>query len=421
MKWFGLAALFGCNSQENITSQGNVASGPFEIVWEVYESRSGAWFNNGGNPNAKQYTSWFSVKYQGQVVKVPAFDRHWGSVQEGTELDPPIEKFWQALFLKDAPQPAIIVGMHSMHLITEENGQLRVTPLHEQDGDFATYQWLDSDNGQPGEPQRVYLGDDSDSSRFLSGGRYLLVNSEIVLDVHTLEIFPFDLSPSGKSKGRLDDYNATNHSVVQFSPLGTQMVLVGHRFNPTNRMLSQYGLVVVDFRKNQSYAVGFDRTDTRFFSIWDATPNWLNTYFEWKKEESGEEQLVPHTFKQLPYWQGRWAYDEQSGDLVQYKLMPVQDAMMPVFLDFIRKEVAVKSEKTEQIPHYEVGSSEVPSCYLVTTTLQLEDGDLSVYLYPPDQSVTLNSANRALVKQIGEHFNAALAKGEFQAYFGRYE
>ncbi len=171
MKWFGLAALFGCNSSKNITSQGSVASGPFEISWEVRESRSGAWFNNGGNPSAKQYTSMFQVKHQGKVVQVPAFDKKWGSIQSGTDLGPPVDQFWQALFLQDAPRPAVIVGIHSMHLITEENGQVKVTPLHEQDGDFATHQWLDSENGQPSEPQRVYLGDDSASPRFLSGGR----------------------------------------------------------------------------------------------------------------------------------------------------------------------------------------------------------------------------------------------------------
>ncbi len=56
MKWFGLAALFGCNS-DHIVRKGSLASGPFEICWEVTESRSGAWFNNGGNFNAKQYTA----------------------------------------------------------------------------------------------------------------------------------------------------------------------------------------------------------------------------------------------------------------------------------------------------------------------------------------------------------------------------
>ena len=289
MKWFGLAALFGCNSGKNTVSQGSVASGPFEICWEVTESRSGAWFNNGGNYNAKQYTSWFSVKHQGKPVPVPAIDKNRGTVQEGTVIDKPIEQFWQALFLKDAPRPAVLVGIHSTHLLTEENGQPRIIPLYEQDGGFATYQWIDSDKGQPGEPQRIYLGDDSGSARFLSGGRYLLINSKVVLDVQTLEVFPFDLHTYGEDRKKLEGYNATNNSVVQFSPLQTQMVLVGSRNNPTNRLLTQYGLVVVDFKKNQAYAVPIDRTDTRFFSIWDATQPWLQTYFEWTKDGTAQK------------------------------------------------------------------------------------------------------------------------------------
>ncbi|MBK8920861.1 MAG: hypothetical protein IPM81_05040 [Saprospirales bacterium] len=66
MKWFGLAALFGCSST---VKNGSATSGPFEILWDVTESRSGAWFNNGGNFNAKQYTSWFSVKHRGKPVQ----------------------------------------------------------------------------------------------------------------------------------------------------------------------------------------------------------------------------------------------------------------------------------------------------------------------------------------------------------------
>ena len=95
--------------------------------------------------------------------------------------------------------------------------------------------------------------------------------------------------------------------------------------------------------------------------------------------------------------------------------------MLPALVEFIRKEVTVKAEKTEKIPHYESGSPDTPACYLVTTTFQVEDGELSAFLYPPDHYIALHSANKALIKQIGEHFDEALGKGEFQEYFGRFE
>ncbi|MBC7776225.1 MAG: hypothetical protein H7246_12385 [Phycisphaerae bacterium] len=231
MKWFGLAALLGCNSEKKINTEGRVASGPFEICWEVESSRSGAWFNNGGDFNAKVKTSWFSVKYKGKLVQVPGFDPNAGSVMEAPSKPKPVEYFWQALFLKDSPRPAVIVGIHSMYLITEENDQAKIRPLHEQDGDFATYQWLDSDNGQPGAMNNIYLGDDSGASRFLSGGRYLMVNSRVVLDVQTLEVYPFDLI-TYEVLQKLHNYHAGNSFVAQFSPEKSQMVLIGNRDNP---------------------------------------------------------------------------------------------------------------------------------------------------------------------------------------------
>ena len=324
MKLFGLVSLFGCKSSKEVNS-GSAKDGPFEITWSVISSNSGAWYNNGGNPNAKQYTSYFNLNYNGKPIVIPTGDQQQ-------------KDFWQALFLKDAVKPALIAAIHSFYLITEENGEVKVTPLHEQDGDFATYQWLDSDNGQPGEMRRVTLGDDSAEDRFLSGGRFLMVNSRVVLDVQTLDIYPFDLI-TYELLQQIGNYNAGNSFVAQLSPGKTQMVLIGNRDNPANRMLYQYGLVVIDFKKNTGYAVPFDRTDTRFFSIWDADQKWMNTYFEWTTNDNGDEIIKPRVFQQLPYWQGRWSYSEETGEATDYRLQPVDTTMLPVFLDFIRKNL----------------------------------------------------------------------------------
>jgi hypothetical protein len=314
MSFFG--SLFGCNSNKEI-SKGSASAGPLQITWSVIQSNSGAWFNNGGNPNAKVYTSYFNISFNGNPIVIPL-----GEEQQ--------KDFWQALILKDAPKPAIMAGIHSMYLITEENGQAKVTPLHEQEGDFATYQWLDSDQGQPGQMFRVTLGDDSGSPREFSGGRYLMVNSRVVLDVQTLTVYPFDLI-TYEVLQTLNGYHAGNSFVAQFSPGKTQMVLIGNRDNPENRMLYQYGLVVIDFKKNTAYAVPFDRTDTRFFSIWDADQKWLTTYFDWSTDANGNELISLHKFDHLPYWQGRWSYSEDTGEVVEYKLQPIDTSMLPVF------------------------------------------------------------------------------------------
>ncbi|MFD2934869.1 hypothetical protein [Spirosoma flavum] len=76
-----------------------------------------------------------------------------------------------------------------MYLITDD-GQATVKLLDEQDNNNGNYQWLDSEHGQPGAQHQVHLVDDSKSSRFLSGGRYLLINTRTVLDVQKLVAFP---------------------------------------------------------------------------------------------------------------------------------------------------------------------------------------------------------------------------------------
>lgn len=400
-----LGTLFGCNSSKE-TGQGSAVSGSLEIKWTVIQSRSGSWFNNGGDPNAKVYTSYFNINCQGQPVIIPS--------SGGPQKD-----FWQAWFLKDAPQPAVLAGIHSMYLITEEQGKAKITPLHEQDGDFATCQWLDSDDGQPGMMVHVTLGDDSHSSRDFSGGRYLMVNSRVILDVQTLEVYPFDLI-TYEVLQKLENYHAGNSFVAQFSPGKTQMVLIGNRDNPANRMLYQYALVVIDFKKNTAYAVPFDRTETRFFSIWDADQQWMNTYFDWSTDEEGNEVIKLHAFDQLPYWQGRWTYSEETGQASEYKLQPVDTAMLPVFLDFIRKEVKINSEKRDEVDTYASSGDQVIG-QLVTVQLSTDDGVLQVYLNPVEQSISLTADQADMIVRLGKKFDSEMSNGKYQEYFSRYE
>lgn len=400
-----LGSLFGCKPK--VINESSETLGPFKISWQVTEERSGAWFNNGGNPNAKQYTSWFSIQCNGKPIKVDVADKK-------------ESYFWQALFLKDAPKPAILAGVHSMYLITEENGEAKIQPLHEQDQDFATYQFLDSENGQPGEKKAVYLGDDSGSSRILSGGRYLMVNSKVVLDIQTLTIYPFDLI-TYEVLQKLEGYHAGNSFVAQLSPQKTQMVLIGNRDNPQNSLLYQYGLVVIDFKKNSAYAVPFDRTETRFFSIWDASPQWMNTYFEWTTDTNGEDLIQLRKWDQLPYWQGRRAYSEDNGELVQYKLMPIDTTMLPAFLDFIRNEVKITQETREDIPSYQGSTNNEPSFNLVNVKMETADGTIYIYMNPGEQSIDLSAKSVNQLKMLGDKFDSEMAKGKYQEFFGRYE
>jgi hypothetical protein len=388
-------ALLGCGPGSKKIAAGRAAYGPFEIRWEVESSRSGVWFNNGGDFNSRQYTSYFSVYHHGKLVEVSSGK---GNVQ----------RFWQALFLKDAGRPAVIVGIHSMYLITEENALPKVIPLHEQDGNFATYQWLDSEKGQPGASQRVYLGDDSKRDRFLSGGNYLMINKEVVLDLKTLKIHPFEAS-NHKRVTELDGYSAYNSPVIGLSPGGTQMLMIANRKKQDNIMQFEYALVAVDYVTNEAYAVPFNRTETRFLSIWDADQEWIKTYFEWDKDKAARDRLVKRNLKKLPYWLGQFDNHQITGKVYQYILRPAKKSMLDAYLNFLTKRYEVTDVDRRKSADFD------------TESIDLHINGIKVMLYyqEKEQTVSLSGNNDGLLEPIGRDFNTELSKGNYQGHFGK--
>lgn len=91
-----------------------------------------------------------------------------------------------------------------------------------------------------------------------------------MLDIQTFATYPID-NNSAELVEQLDGFNAFQSEVVGMSPQKTQLVLIGYRRNPSTNG-SEYALVAIDILKNEPYAVPFDRTATRFFSVWDAAP-----------------------------------------------------------------------------------------------------------------------------------------------------
>jgi hypothetical protein len=393
--WASFIALLGCNTAKLTTVPNQVTSGPLSIHWVVEHTASGAWYNLGGKPGWKDATSYFSITHQGKPVAM--------STGNGKAT-----YFWQALFLKDAPKPAVLVGTHSMYLITDDNGQVNVKSLDGEQGDFGKYQWLDSENGQPGKQHKVYQIDDSKSSRFLSGGRYLLINTRLLLDVQTLATYPID-NNSAALVQQLDGFNAFQSEVVCLSPEKTQLVLIGYRRNPQTNV-SEYALVAIDFVKNRAYAIPFDRTATRFFSIWDATPSWASTYFDWTTNSQGKEVLSLHSFKQLPYWQGKLDLHPNTDQPAQYEIRPVLPGMIPHFMQCVRQQYPT----TAGIKTKETGEQ-------IITEFSIDGKPITLYFNVRDKTLTLLNADKGLVKTIGEAFDKELAKGNFQNEFGRFD
>lgn len=393
LKWTGFFGLFGCStSQTPVLSQ--ISNGPLTIQCLVEQTDSQAWYNQGGKPGGKISTSYFSVSHNGQPVSV---DTAGG----------PVTHFWQALFLTDAPKPAVLVATHSVYLITDDNGRPTVKPIDIQDGDFAKFQWLDSENGQPGKRQAIYLGDDSKSSRFLSGGRYLLVNTRTVLDIQTFATYPIDNNSTALVE-QLDGFNAFESAVVGMSPQKTQLVLIGYRRNPLTNG-SEYALVAVDILKNQPYAVPFDRTATRFFSIWDATPAWFATYFDWTVDRDGKDRLNVHPFSQLPYWQGRWVLTPGHEQPWRYELMPVLPGMVTPFMACIGQQYQLSDLTTRET------EEQIITEFTITGTPQ------TLYVNKRDGTLSWQCDDSVMVRRVGEAFDRELATGKFQNLFGKFD
>jgi hypothetical protein len=241
----------------------------------------------------------------------------------------------------------------------------------------------------------------------LSGGRYLLVNTRMVLDVQTFATYPIDNNSSALVK-QLDGFNAFESEVVALSPKKTQLVLIGYRRNPATNV-SEYALVAVDIVKNRPYAVPFDRTATQFSSIWDATPTWFATYFDWSTDKEGQEKLQLRQLRQRPYWHGRWARNPGADQPERYELVPALPGIVEPFMACIRQHYQVSDLKTEET------DSQIITEFIINGTQQ------TLYYNKNDKQLTWECKDNALVRTVGEAFDRELAKGKFQDCFGRFD
>ena len=288
-----LITFFGCNTTE-VTR-----SGTMEIHCEVKNTTSLTWFSKGKNPLERISTSNFNIKYNGEPVTLPLED----------EEEPGV---WQALFLKDAQKTAVLAISQKIYLVHDASGTPKVTMLSKTNR-MKKYQFLDSENGQPGLTQDINKSDHSQTSRFLSGGRFLLVNSESILDIKTFQIHHIDLK-SPHVISQLQGYNSSDSPAVGMSPGKTQIVMVGSRINRESN-LREYALIAIDFQNNKSYAVPFDHTETHFSDLKYVTNQWIATHFDWTVNNTGNEILRLRKINQPPSWKSRWGEYAQTGSL----------------------------------------------------------------------------------------------------------
>lgn len=324
----------------------------------------------------------------------------------GLEVNTGYSGLWKAFILEDAPQPSVIAGSQSMYLITEADGAVSVRPLNEQNSSFASLQWLDAEAGQPGPKQEIYVSDDTSSTFSLTGGRYLLVNQNTVLDIKELTIYPFRRSPD------LTEGHYTNQ-VVAFAPSFQELVFMGSKTAAGSHSKYLHALLVYNFRTNEAYAVPFDQTATRLHDPYQVPSGWLDTYFQWTPfDESKKVKLALRQMEELPPWEGHYSKEGS------YQLQPVPVEMEPVFLDFIKQvlqpaDADIEREVFGDYGRYLIQSGDLRLALSYLKEIQLLG--LSKSFMNDDEA-----AADALIKKIGDAFNEVLRSGEYQDLFTSY-
>lgn len=388
-----LFALLGCSSD----AQNQVTRGPLAIGYTLERDYSLNLYNSNANGKliGTHTTSYFRINYLGKRVAL--------TTTKGKKA-----QIWEARFLSDAPGTAILATGNRIYLITDNNGsagagQVRTSTVVNNVGDLCTYQWLDSDHGQPGRTQSSVPTDNSGSSRFLSGGRFLLVDGRSVLDVHTLAIHPIDLISEAVIQ-QSDGFVRVSSSLIGFSPGKTQFVFLGSRYNQ-QRNRTDYALLAVDFVNNQTYAVPFRPSATHFIWSEDATADWLTTYFDWATDSRGKEVLSVHSYTQHPPWHGRWAQNPGDDQPIRYELKPVLLGMFEQFINWAKKQYPAIEPK---ITRYEG---------IVSAEFILNGSVFDLYVRDDYKSLSLQSTDQVLLKTIGDQFDKELRAGRFQDSF----
>ncbi|MEZ4993991.1 MAG: hypothetical protein R2824_26435 [Saprospiraceae bacterium] len=368
-----------------------VENGPFTLLRKrVTETRYD--MNYG---RRKSVYSKYEVLYKGQAVTFPA----------ALQVNTGYASIWKAFTLSEAPQPAIIAGSQSMYLITEEGGAAKVFPLSEQNSSYASVQWLDAENGQPGLKQEIYITEDTSATLALSGGEYLLVNRSTVLHVPDLKVYSFR-----QSVDLTDNYYSND--VVAFSPDRQEIVFSGSKQSPEQYDKFIYALLVYNFKTNEAYAVPFDQTETRLHRPEYITSDWLNTYFEWDHSSGDKAVLKKQQLSPLPYWQGLYT------KTFSYELNPVKAEMQPVLLEFVKTIFALEDSDIEQRSYGDYKP------YLVNIEGHQFElwymEDLNSISFSPNFQEKDTKEIRRIIKKLGDAFNEELRQGKYQDLFTSY-
>lgn len=397
MSLFSFLSFFGC-SKSPATAVSSTPYGPFtvKVVSKHYKTFN---MNYGW---VKSSHSEFQIFYKDQRVNLGE------SLQNNTGYS----HIWQVYRLEGAPSPTLLAGSQSLYLIYEKNGALQVEPIVVQGSDFASLQFLDSENGQPGESDEVFMSNAGDSLKTLGGGNYLLVSGHAVLHIPDLTVYPFH-----KDNAAIDNYSfGYNEGAIGFSPDQQKILFKGsfQTWNSNENPKYELCLVTYDFKKDTGTALPFGKTETRLKNHTFINRTWLETFFEWGKNQQGEYEIRLKKIDPLPNWQGHLNDD----DMV-YELSPVAFEMQKALADFLLEKWHLSPENV--LPGDEYSTDQINIRYndlKFSLCYREEEQELLLMrnIYTNDQEAKY----KQLIGEVMRDFNAELAAGKYQSLFTKW-
>jgi hypothetical protein len=391
-----LTALFGCSTAPAET----LTVGPFTVEAVERKISAGGFPNTSGNPFKRMPVTSYRVLHKGVPVVPPG-----STAGDGAP-------WWEARVLSAAPQPALLLMQSGAVLLTETGGRPQMQPLAAQGSSRTQWQWLDTPQGQPGPVNVVALAHRAGEPRALSGGRWLAVYGQTVLDVQTLAVHRYTLNSSAVLD-QLQHHYAADAPMLGFSPGGTQFVVAGARDKPDEADLAKrfsQALIAFDFARQQGTVLPIDLSAWRLQGPQDIDAAFVRQAVVWRRTADGREQASLRPDRPT-LWLGKVTGREMRS--VSFQLQPALPGMRDALARFLEAEF-----KAVVTPNATGGGAQarIGDVTLSLDFLRPQEQRLSLY-YASDWQ--LQAQAHALIERIAERFNARLAAGEHQQHFVR--
>ena len=136
---------------------------------------------------------------------------------------------------------------------------------------------------------------------------------------------------------------------------------------------------------------------------------WVDTNFYWFTNADGSQVLQKRKLQIPPFWVGRWTTYPPDNIIQNYQLVPVNKDIVKSFVDFIKLKYPLVEIESQ------VQSSQTID-YLI-----INNAKLGLYFNADNQTLSLESDHKEILKEVSEKFDQELRKGRFQKDFGKFE